>query len=67
MYTERIYCAVDSVSEGSPASVAGLVPGDKIIKFGNVSASDGNHLPAVSKHVQVSSTRGDYLQTRVLI
>ena len=50
-----MHAAVNEVSEGSPARISGLLPGDKIIRFGDVSASDGDRLRAVSKVVQVRS------------
>jgi len=45
------FAIVNDVSEGSPASLGGLLPGDKIIRFGTVSALEGSHLQAVGKLV----------------
>ncbi|XP_007900417.1 26S proteasome non-ATPase regulatory subunit 9 [Callorhinchus milii] len=53
----RAFAKVDMVAPGSPASVAGLLPGDEIVEFGTVNTQNFQNLQNIASVVQHSETR----------
>ena len=52
----RPFAVVDEVSSNSPAEEAGVIVGDQLVVFGNITAQTQNTLPAVAAALQVSLT-----------
>ena len=49
----RPFATIGEVTEGSPASSAGLIAGDRIIAFGDITLADLTPLQSMARHLQV--------------